>query len=453
MKEKLGANYWKLWTASVISNFGDGVALIAYPWLASAVTRNPFHIAMVGVATRLPWLIFSLPAGVITDRVDRRRLVGSMDVIRFILTFGVGFVVLLSQGQLASVDDIAAGTATVPGNATLLLIVIYAAALLLGVAEVLRDNSAQTLLPAIVSKSNLEKANGRLWGAEMVMNSFAGPPASGFLIAVAFSLPFFVDAGTFAVAAALLFTISGDFKPKLDPAQSTTGKRSFTGELKEGVRWLWGHPLFKPMAIALGIINALFMMAGSTYVLFVQEILELDAAQFGLLMTAGAAGGVLGSLVASKISARIGQGASLFLSILVSGLTLTVTGLTSSATVVWVMFAIQSVFIVLWNIITVSLRQALIPDNLLGRVNSVYRFLGWGMMPIGAMLGGVLVIAMEPLFGREWALRIPFLVAAVVHAFLFVYMLPRLNSSRIAQARQMAGDSSEPAMEELSDET
>ncbi|MDH3463763.1 MAG: MFS transporter [Acidimicrobiia bacterium] len=452
MKEKLGVNYWKLWTASVVSNFGDGVSLIAYPWLASAVTRNPFHIAMVGVATRIPWLFFSLPAGVITDRVDRRKLVGSMDLIRFVVTSGVAVAVLTSQGNLASIDDIAAGVGQLPSNAGFLLAVIYAAALLMGIAEVLRDNSAQTLLPSIISKGNLERANGRLWGAEMIMNSFAGPPASGFLLAVAFSLPFFVDAGTFAVAAALLFTISGNFKPKVDPDVTVGTKRSFTGELKEGVRWLWGHPLFKPMAIALGVINALFTMAGATYVLFVQEILELDAAQFGVLMTAGAAGGVLGSLVASKISERIGQGASLFLAILVSGLALSVTGLTSSATVVWIMFAIQSVFVVLWNIITVSLRQALIPDSLLGRVNSVYRFLGWGMMPIGAILGGALVVVMEPLAGREWALRIPFLVAAGAHLLLFVYVLPKLNSTRIAEARQASGESS-AALEGLAGES
>jgi MFS family permease len=102
------------------------------------------------------------------------------------------------------------------------------------------------------------------------------------------------------------------------------------------------------------------------------------------------------------------------------------------------MFAIQSVFVILWNIITVSLRQSLIPDNLLGRVNSVYRFLGWGMMPIGAVLGGALVSVMEPIAGRDWALRIPFLVAAGATALMFFYALPRLNSTKIAEARQMS---------------
>ncbi|MEX2133688.1 MAG: MFS transporter, partial [Acidimicrobiia bacterium] len=151
MKEKLGVNYWKLWTASVITNFGDGVAGVAYPWLASAVTRNPLHIALVGVATRLPWLLFSLPAGVITDRVDRKRLISSMDVLRFLITLGVAFTVWSSQAGLSTPDEIASGAAALPPNSAMLLGVIYTAALLLGMAEVLRDNSAQTLMPSIVS--------------------------------------------------------------------------------------------------------------------------------------------------------------------------------------------------------------------------------------------------------------------------------------------------------------
>ncbi|MGA7096597.1 MAG: MFS transporter [Acidimicrobiia bacterium] len=442
MSEKpLGINYWKLWIASVVSNLGDGVSTVAYPWLASAVTRDPIHIALVTVATRLPWLIFTLPAGVITDRVDRTRLVAWMDVLRFLFTLGVAFVVLGSQGELSSPDLIASGTATLPTNSGALLVMIYVAAILLGTAEVFRDNSAQTLMPAIVAETNLEKANGRLWGAEMVMNSFAGPPLGGFLLAVAFSLPFFLDAGSFAVASALVFAIGGQFmarKTDEELAAETASKPSFWEELKQGVKWLWGHQLFRPMAISLGIMNGMFTLAAATYVLFVQEILNLDAAAFGALMTAGAAGGLVGSFLASKISKRIGQGASLFSSIAASSLTLVVTGLASSAWVVWAMFAIGSFFAVLWNVITVSLRQSLIPDRMLGRVNSVYRFLGWGMMPIGSLLGGVIVAMTEPLVGREWSLRVPFLFAAAVLIALYFYALPRLNSAKITEARATA---------------
>lgn len=433
MSRPLGAGYWRLWLASVVSNFGDGVATVAYPWLASAVTRNPVHIALVTVATRLPWLLFSLPAGVITDRVDRKRLVVVMDSMRFIATFGVALVVFSFQGDLSSPDEIAAGSALPPPDAGLLLVAVYVAALLLGTAEVFRDNAAQTLMPSIVETENLERANGRLWGAELVMNSFAGPPAGGLLLAVAFSLPFFVDAATFAASAALILTIAGRFRPVLD--QVDAAPRSFMAELKEGIRWLWGHDLFRPMAISLGVMNGMASLATATYVLFVQEILRLDAAVFGALLTAGAAGGVVGSLAAARLSRRIGQGPSLFTSIFVFAATLFVTGITSSFWVVWSMFAISSFFVGLWNVITVSLRQALIPDRVLGRANSVYRFFGWGMIPVGSLLGGLVVAGAEPLLGRESALRAPFVFAALVQAALFLYALPRLNSAKIEVAR------------------
>ena len=433
--KKLGANYWKLWIASVTSNLGDGVAGVAYPWLASAVTRNPIHIAAVAVVTRLPWLLFSLPAGVITDRVDRRRLVAWMDILRFVGTIGVALIVLASQAQLSQPDAIASGAAPTPPNAGLLLAVIYIAALLLGTAEVFRDNSAQTLMPAIVPKEHLEMANGRLWGAEMVMGNFVGPPLGGALLGIAFALPFFFDAGTFAVAAALVFLIGGQFRPKTDESANVARPR-FWDQLKEGVSWLWGHRLFRPMAISLGILNATSMLALSTFVLFAQEVLELDATRFGLLTTGVAAGGVIGSLTAHRVTRALGQGASLFAAILLMGAGLLVSGLTSSFWVFWSMGALTAATAVVWNVITVSLRQSLIPDGLLGRVNSVYRFLGWGMMPIGSILGGLIVAWLDPVVGRELALRAPFLIAAGLTALLFLYALPRLNSARIEEAKQ-----------------
>lgn len=433
----LGANYWKLWVASVTSNLGDGMASIAYPWLASALTRNPVHIAAVAVVTRLPWLLFALPAGVITDRVDRRRLVAWMDVFRFIFTMGVAFAVLLTQTELASPEEIASGAASPPDVAGLLLGLVYLAALLLGTVEVFRDNSAQTLMPSLVAREHLEKANGRMWGAEMVMNAFVGPPLGGALLAVAFSLPFFLDAGTFAVAAALVFFVVGEFHPKADSSTPLV-PASFWSDLKEGVKWLWSHSLFRPMAISLGVANATNMMATATFVLFAQEVLDLGATRFGLLTTGFAVGGVIGSFTADRISVRLGQGASLLTSIIVFILALAISGLTSSFWVFWTMGVVMSIAVMVWNVITVSLRQTLIPDRLLGRVNSVYRFLGWGMMPIGAALGGAVVAMTQPFVGREWALRWPFLAAALVNAALFIYALPRLNSSRIDDAKKLA---------------
>lgn len=434
---KLGANYWKLWTASVTSNFGDGVSTVAYPWLASAVTRDPIQIAGIAVATRLPWLIFTLPAGVITDRVDRKKLIVAMDVARMLITVGVALSVLTLGADLVAPDDpsaVAAGTAE---NGALLLTVLYASALLFGFAEVLRDNAAQTILPSIVDADQLETANGRMWGAEMVMNSFVGPPLGGVLIAVGFSIPFFVDAGTFGVAAALIAAIGGLRLRSESPAPS---RRSFREEMSEGVRWLWNHRLLKRMGIILGIMNGTFSAALAVYVLFVQEILGLDASSFGLLLTGGAIGGVIGSIAAPRISKAIGPGASLFTVLLVGAVTLGITGTTSSAPVVWAMFVVNAFVSVLWNVITVSLRQTIIPDELLGRVNSVYRFLAWGMMPIGSILGGVAVAITEAVSGRALGLRMPFLIGAAIHAILFLYARPVLNTANIEAAKAEAGD-------------
>jgi MFS family permease len=434
---RLGANYWKLWTASVISNLGDGISIVAYPWLASSLTRSPVHIAAVAVVTRLPWLLFSLPAGVVTDRVDRRRLVAWMDVARFLLTLGIAIAIFLAQGDLTSPEAIASGAAEPPASAGLLLVLVYLGALLLGTAEVFRDNSAQTLLPSIVDKDNLEVANGRMWGAEMVMNSFVGPPLAGLLLAVSFSLPFFIDAGSFAVAAALVFLIAGEFRPKQD-TDEPVASGSFLGDMKEGLRWLWRHPLFRPMAISLGVLNGTGAMSLATFVLFAQEVLVLDATGFGLLTTGVALGGVIGAFAGHRVTKALGQGPSLFITIGAGAVSLLVSGLTSSFWLFWAMGLVAALTGTLWNVITVSLRQSLIPDRILGRVNSGYRFLGWGMIPVGSFLGGVIVATVEPWLGREWALRAPFIVAAVLSGLLFIYALPRLNTTRIEEAKRAA---------------
>lgn len=440
---KLGANYWKLWTASVTSNLGDGITTVAYPWLASAVTRDPIQIAGIAVATRLLWLIFTLPAGVLTDRLDRRKVIVAMDIARMVITLAVAAAVLLLGGDLVTPEEFGSTAPGQPEHAALLLAILYASALGFGFAEVLRDNAAQTILPSIVDADLLETANGRMWGAEMVMNSFIGPPVGGLLIVVGFSVPFFIDAGTFGVAAALIFAITGtSFRSKHSPR--TDRKPRFRAELSEGVRWLWNHRLLRRMAIILGIMNGTFSAAMAVYVLFVQEILGLDASSFGLLLTGAAVGGVIGSLLASRVSSAIGPGATLFSVLIGGGLTMAITGTTSSAALVWAMFALSSFSAVLWNVITVSLRQTIIPDELLGRVNSVYRFFAWGMMPIGSILGGLIVAITETLGSRSLGLRMPFFIGAVLHLFLYAYARPVLNTTTIEAAKTEATERKSP---------
>jgi MFS family permease len=431
-----GGNFKKLWTASVVSNFGDGLTLVAYPWLASAVTRDPVAIGAVTVTRFLPWLLLSLPAGVLTDRVDRRRLVVLMDAIRFVVTSAVAVAVMLAADGLPSPDEVAAG-ALAEQHRVLLLGMLYVAGCLLGAAEVLRDNSAQTLLPAIVPSEHLERANGRLYSAELIMNSFVGPPVAGLLLGVAFGLPFLVDAATFGLAAALVALLVGEFRPvRQSPVIGGTESRaSWRVELMEGLRWLWSHRLLRALAISLGGLNLLALVEGAVYVLFAQEVLDVGPTGYGLLALGTAGGGVLGAMFAAPLSGRLGTGPSLQLTVAVSAAAPLAIFLWPDPFVYFVAMAMVTFVGVVWNVITVAFRQAIIPDHLLGRVNSVYRFIGWGVMPIGSLLGGAIVAWTGSGASRDTALRMPWLVAAVGHALLLVYVGPRLTSAAMARAR------------------
>jgi MFS family permease len=431
-RPRLGRNYRRLFTASVVSNLGDGVAVVAYPWLGSAVTRNPLLIALIAAAGRLPWLVFTLPAGVITDRVDRRRAMVTMDVVRGAITVVVALVVLGGQDSLPQPDALDSVTGTRWG----LYLALVVATLLLGTAEVLRDNSAQTILPNIVAPEHLERANGRMWSAEGVANTFVGPPLGAFLIAVAFALPFVLDAASFFVAAALVALIPGTFRAARPEGSEPQHWRV---EMREGVRWLWGHELLRPMAIVLGLMNAAAAATGAAFVLFAQEVLGLGPTLFAVVGMGGAVGGIVAGAIAAWLSQRLGSGTCLAITLAGSALVSLVFAFTSHWPVVFVLMALSTLLGTLWNVITVSLRQTIIPEHLLGRVNSVYRFFAWGMIPIGAAVGGLLVVLVDLVASREWALRSVWLFEALVYALLWLVGRSRLTTARIESARAAAG--------------
>lgn len=432
-KTRLGPSYRKLFSASTISNMGDGVGQLAYPWLASAVTRNPLLIALIAVAQRLPWLLFSLPVGVITDRYERRRLMVMANSMRAVVTLAVGLLVLSETSGLPSPDQLDDPGVTITTNIGLYLVILVAT-MFLGSAEVLYDNTAQTIMPSLVEERYLERANGRLWSAEQITNTLVGPAVGAALLAIAFSAPFFFDAISFGLSALLIFLI-----PKqLAPAQ-VEERKPWKTELAEGFRWLWGHELLRPLAVILGLLNMLGALSGATLVLFAQEILQTSTLEFALLSTAGAAGGVIGGWSASWVAKTLGSGTSLWVTLIVGGLTSIVTGLVSLWPVVWVMFALFMFVAVLWNVITVSLRQAIIPDHLLGRVNSVYRFFAWGSMPIGAFFAGAVMVVAERFGSRELALRLPWLIAGGAQFVLLFFAAPKLTTKKIEAARSAAG--------------
>ena len=430
----LGKNYWRLWVAHGVSNLGDGISQVAYPWLASAVTRSPLLIAAVAVASRLPWLVFTLPAGVITDRFDRRKIIIAMDITRAALALLVAVAVTFEVDNLPALDTVGSGIDLATN--WFLYTVLIVTALLFGCAEVLRDNSAQTFLPEVVEADQLESANGKLWSVEFVTNSFVGPPLGSFLIGIFVFLPFYFDTATFFVSAALIATLATIARPVKPQAEKKA--LNFRAEIKEGFTWLWKHELLRPMAIILGCLNGLGAITAATFILFAQEILDTSVFIFAILGTAGAIGGTVGGILGPKISAKLGSGPSLYLTLLSAPVITLIIGLTSSWQLFWALTAIGTCFAVLWNVITVSLRQSIIPSHLLGRVNSVYRFFAWGSLPIGTLIGGALVDLVQLTGDREFALRLPYLLVTVAGLLLFFFAAPRLTTAKIESARKAA---------------
>jgi MFS family permease len=380
---KLGRNFHKALVASGFANLADGVFQVALPLLAVQLTRSPLLIAGVNLAARLPWLL-ALVAGALADRLDRRQTMVRVNLVRTVLLAGLALAVLTDL-------------ATLP--------MLYAVALLLGMAETLFDTSAQSLLPAIVAREDLTRANSRLFAVELVANTFVGPPLGGLLAAAGLAVAMGAPAVAYLAGAGCLALIAGGFRATGAAPAGTTRLRD---EIAEGVRFVWRHPVLRPLAIMLGVQNMAFAAVFSVFVLFAVEPgpMGLSKAGYGILLATLGAGSLLGTWLAVPAEGRLGPVRILVLSVVLNAASLAVYLLTTSPVPVGTSLAVSGVAIVLWNVVTVSLRQRITPDRLLGRMNAAYRLVGWGTMPIGSLLGGVLA---------EWlGLRPAFLVAALI---------------------------------------
>lgn len=385
--------------ASGLTNLGDGIATIAWAWVASLLTRDPLLIAAVAVALRLPWPILALPAGIVTDRVDRRRLILAMDVIRALAFAGAALALVLATPLPPAPGT---GLAAPWAFAALLL-----AAAVVGSAEVFRDNAAQTILPSLVPHDRLEQANGRLWSVELTGNALIGPALGALLVAVWVPLPFAVNALAYALAALLIAALAGSFRP------ARTEHRNWRRELGEGLAFLRGAPLLQVLAWLTGFWNLFFQMVMVAMVLHVQENLGLGARIYGLILAAGALGGIAGGLAGERIIRAIGPARTAQWMLFSSAPAFAAIALAPNA---WTLALVLMVFEfsgLVWNTVSVSTRQRAIPDRLLGRVNSIYRLLAWGMMPVGMVLSGLIVRLLDGPLDRGVALTAPFWAAAV----------------------------------------
>ena len=410
-----GTGFARLWGAAGVSNFGDGVYGTALPLLAATLTRDPLLVSLVSFAEWLPWLLFGLLSGALLDRWDRRRVMGTS-----------------TPGGAAPPCGPRSPRA-LAGGAAMGVVLLGIVGFLLGTGQTLVDTGSHSILPALVSRDpeRLERANGRLVGTQVVTQELAGPPVGGFLFSLSAWTPFAVDAVSFAAGSALVASIRGHFGPAAEDLGPGGRRTSLRTEIAEGLRWLAAHRVLRATAAMVAVVNLLAAGGGAVMVLFAQEKLGVDAVGFGLLFSGSAVGGVLGSLVAARVTRVVGTARVVVWTMVASALAYLVFGLSSDPWLAGVMFGLVGFLTVVFNIILGSLRQALTPDRLLGRVISAFRLFSYGAVPLGSLLGGVLA--------RSFGLRAPFVVAGVVIPLTTVLCLPAVNTRTIAEARAAAG--------------
>jgi MFS family permease len=408
----LGKEYTKLLAARTVSNLGDGMTLVAGPLLAAALTRDPLLIAGLAFAQRLPWLLFALVSGALVDRLDRRQLMAAVDTLR---SAAVGFL------GVAVLFDFAG------------LVLMYAVFFFVGTAETLFDTASVSVLPAVVSKEDLQKANGRLYSAQILANNMAGPPLGGFLFASAAALPFLLDAATFAAAAALVLTLRGSFRARPAETAEVALPTTMRIEIAEGLSWLRRHRLLRALVFTIGVMNLTFGAAFAVWVLIAQERLGLGPVGYGTLAAAIPVGGVLGGLVAERVAGLLGTGTTLRAGLLVEVVTHIVLASTTSAWTAGAILALFGFHAIVWGTVSASLRQELVPENLMGRINSVYLLFDAGSESIGALLGG--------LIAGGFGLTAPFWLAAASVAAWVAVMRRALGDRAVDAARALANSS------------
>jgi MFS family permease len=395
------ADFRRLFVADTISQVGSQVTLLALP-LVAVVTLDatPFEVGLLAASESLPFLLLGLPAGAWVDRLRRRSIMVTADVLRAVL--------------LASIP-IAwwAGVLSVPQ--------LFVVAFLTGVGTVFFDVAYQSYLPHLVGRDNLVEGNAKL---EVVRATaqIGGPAAAGGLIQL-LTAPFAIAADAVSFIGSALFI---GWIGKREERPEREADAHLGREIWQGLRFVLGNRLLRAIAGCTGSFNLLFSMANPMIIVLLVRNIGLTAGQIGLLFSVGAFGGLLGAFIVKPVVRWLGQGPAIWISCAVTtpfGLALALVQPGWSVWAAAACFSVMSVGIVVYNVTQVSFRQGLTPARLLGRMNATMRFLVWGTMPLGGLIGGVL----GDWLGARTTIWIGSGGACL--AFLFVFLSP-LRSMR-----------------------
>lgn len=374
----LGPDFGRLFASGSVSALGDGISLAAGPLLVASLTDQPLLVAGAAFVQQVPWLLFSLLAGVYVDRLDRRRLLIAVNILLASATGGLAVALLLDRGTLP---------------------VIYVALFILGTGETVSRNAGGAMLPSVVTPDQLPRANARIYASYTLGMQLIGPPLGAALFVLAPSVPFAVDGASFLVAALLLRRL------RLRVVERPTGARPSVGsEIREGLAWLWRHPMLRLVAICIAVMNLTFGGTMAVFVLYAREQLGVGPHGYGLLLGVSAVGGLIGARIVPDLELRFGTAVLLRAGLLVEAGTQLALGLTHHA---WTAAAVMLVFGVhatVWGVVTASIRQRVVPDELRGRIGGVYLLFSAGGMALGSGLGGIVA--------QVGGISAPYLVAA-----------------------------------------
>lgn len=364
----------KLVAAMGISSFGDGLLAVALPLLALRLTSNALAIGGLAAATRVPWLVVGLPAGVLVDRVDRRRLVLVVDLLRAVVVGLVALLALTGRSRLAE---------------------LYVAAVLLGVGETIVYAASRSVVPRAASGEAMVRANGRIGAAQTVSLQFAGPAVGGTLFGLARSLPFIGDAVSYVLSAFLLRGAVADADRTAISAilGREPSRLSARADLRAGLHWFGRSAPLKALAAAVSSFAFCQAVVLGVLVIYATDVLHLNAAGYGIFLALAAIGDVLGSLVAARVHATLRPYATVIAAGLFSAGGYLVLGSTRDRAIAVLGLALEAAATSIGNVANASARYRIIPAQRFGVVSNAFRMFVVGVTPLGAVLGGALAAA------------------------------------------------------------